>query len=129
MSRLAAFKATYPNDISLRVRSGFIILTESQNEYCWSKLLKKKKHTHTHTCDVNNRKVVITPLTLLLLNLMIMYIFSRIPGKHKSNLKFFKYIYTEKTQYRKLFTTVIAKISLKQYHDKINIIHSIEEIV
>ena len=129
MSRLAAFKATYPNDISLRVRSGFIILTESQNEHCWSKLLKKKKHTHTHTCDVNNRKVVITPLTLLLLNLMIMYIFSRIPGKHKSTLKFFKYIYTGKTQYQKLFTTVIAKISLKQYHDKINIMHSIEKIV
>ena len=36
-----------------------------------------------------NRKVVITSSTLSLLNLMLMYIFSRIPGKDKSTLKFF----------------------------------------
>ena len=35
-----------------------------------------------------NRKVV-TRLTLSFLNLMLMYIFSRILGKHKSTLKFF----------------------------------------
>ena len=49
------------------------------------------------------------------MNLMLMYIFPRIPGKHKSTLKFFKYDQTEKMQYQKLFTTVIAKISVKQY--------------
>ena len=35
-----------------------------------------------------NRKVVTTSSTLSLLNLMLMHIFSRIPGKHKSTLKF-----------------------------------------
>ena len=47
---------------------------------------------HTHICDVNNTKVVLTSSSLSLLNLMLRYIFSRIQGKHKSTLKFFKYI-------------------------------------
>ena len=38
---------------------------------------------------MNNRKLVTRHQ---LLNLMFMYIFSKIPGKHKSTLKFFKYI-------------------------------------
>ena len=36
-----------------------------------------------------NRKVVITSSTLSLLNVMLVYIFSRIPEKHKSALNFY----------------------------------------
>ena len=110
MSRLATFKTAFSKDIFSWVISCFIILMQYQNKYCCSKLLKK----HTHTCDVNNRKVVITTLNLLLLNLILRYIFSRIPGKHKSTLKFFKFIQTDKKQCQKLFTTVTAKRSVKQ---------------
>ena len=46
-----------------------------------------------------NRKVVITSSTLSLLNLMLMYIFSRIPGKHKSTLKFFN-IYLDRKDFK-----------------------------
>ena len=45
-----------------------------------------------------NRKVV-TRLTLSFLNLMLMYIFSRIPGKHKSTLKFFN-IYLDRKDFK-----------------------------
>ena len=55
--------------------------------------LKPKKKRYVSFCHYEggplNRKVVITSSTLSLLNLMLMYIFSRIPGKHKSTLKFF----------------------------------------
>ena len=54
--------------------------------------IKITKKTHTHICDVNNTEVALTSSSLSLLNLMLRYIFSRIPGKHKSTLKFFKYI-------------------------------------
>ena len=90
-SCLVTLKEAYSDDVSSRVSSSFIILTQYQNKYCWSKVWYKNYKKHTY--DVNNRKVVITPSTLLLLKFyMLMYIFSRIPGKHESTLKFFKYI-------------------------------------
>ena len=46
-----------------------------------------------------NRKLVITSSTLSLLNSMLMYIFSRIPGKHKSTLKFFN-IYLDRKYFK-----------------------------
>ena len=94
MSRLVTMKEAYAENISSRVSSSFIILTQYQNKYCCSKVWYKIYKKKTHLLYVNNGKVVITPSTLLLLNLyMLMYIFYRIPGKHKSTLKLFKYIY------------------------------------
>ena len=88
MSCLVTMKEAYSEDVSSRVSSSFTILTQYQSKYCWSKLWYK--NYEKNTCDVNNRKVAIMPSTLLLLNLfMLMYIFSRIPGKHKSTRKFF----------------------------------------
>ena len=46
-----------------------------------------------------NRKVVTTSSALSFLNLMLMYIFSRIPGKHKSTLKFFN-IYLDRKDFK-----------------------------
>ena len=54
---------------------------------------KPKKKKDVSFChyegDPLNRKAVITSSTLSLLYLMLMYIFSGIPGKHKPTLKFF----------------------------------------
>ena len=96
MSLLVTMKEAYAENVSSGVSSSFIILTQFQNKYCWSKVWYKI-YKKTHLWYVNNRKVVITPSALLLLNLyMLIYIFYRIPGKHKSTLKFFKYISIKK---------------------------------
>ena len=55
--------------------------------------LKPKKKRYVSFCHYEggplNWKVVIMSSTLSFLNLMLMSIFSRIPGKHKSTLKSF----------------------------------------
>ena len=60
---------------------------------------KKKISLCYYEGGLLNRKVVITPSTPSLLNLMLMYIFSRIPRKHKSTLKFFD-IYLDRKEFK-----------------------------
>ena len=64
--------------------------------------VKPKKKRYVSFCHHEggplNRKVVITSSTLSLLNLMLMYTFSRIPGKYKSTLKFFN-IYLDRNDF------------------------------
>ena len=65
--------------------------------------VKPKKKRYVLFCHYEggplNRKVIITSSTLSLLNMMLMYIFSRILGKHKSTSKFFN-LYLDKKDFK-----------------------------
>ena len=65
--------------------------------------VKPKKKRYVSLCHYEdgplNKKVVITSSALPLLNLLLMYIFSGIPGKHKTTLKFFN-IYLDRKDFK-----------------------------
>ena len=68
------------------------------NQFCETKKKRYVSFCHYEGGPLN-RKVVITSSTLSFLNVMLMYIFSRIPGKHKSTLKFFN-IYLDRKDFK-----------------------------
>ena len=76
---------------------------QNRTEYRSNQFSETKKNRYVSFCHYEggplNRKVVIRSSTLSLLNLMLMYMFSRIPGKHKSTLRFLN-IYLDRKDFK-----------------------------